>query len=166
MQKLRIPVLAALLALGACSNLHFPGVYRVDIPQGNFVTSDMIAELKPGMTPDQVRYVLGVPALVDPFSPDTWFYLMTYQPGKGKEVDQQIVVYFKDGIYDHYTGTIVKDLQRQTQADKDKALLDKAARQRRETESGNNPDVAPDAAPAEGAEVGTEAGETDPPGAP
>ncbi len=124
-------------ALSGCSNLRFPGVYRIDIPQGNFVTSDVLTELQPGMTPEQVRYVLGMPSLVDPFTPDTWFYLMTYQPGKGEPVDQQIIVYFNNGLYSHYEGEVVKDLQRQTQADKDKALQDKAERQRREEDSGS-----------------------------
>ena len=42
-------LVTALLALSGCSSLRFPGVYRIDIPQGNFVTEDMLAELKPGM---------------------------------------------------------------------------------------------------------------------
>ena len=47
-------LVTALLALSGCSSLRFPGVYRIDIPQGNFVTEDMLAELKPGMTPAQI----------------------------------------------------------------------------------------------------------------
>ena len=134
MQKPLIPILVLMLALSGCSTVRFPGVYRIDIPQGNFVTTDMLAQLQPGMTPDQVRYVLGVPTLVDPFTPDTWFYLMTYQPGKGEAVDQQIVVYFSDGLYSRYEGEVIPDLQRKTQAERDQDLEKKAERQRQESE--------------------------------
>lgn len=134
MQKPLIPILVLMLALSGCSTVRFPGVYRIDIPQGNFVTTDMLAQLQPGMTPDQVRYVLGVPTLVDPFTPDTWFYLMTYQPGKGEAVDQQIVVYFNDGLYSRYEGEVIPDLQRKTQAERDQDLEKKAERQRQESE--------------------------------
>src|SRR5690606_5183146 len=37
--------------------------YRPDIQQGNFVSREMVSQLKPGMTPDQVRFVLGTPLL-------------------------------------------------------------------------------------------------------
>lgn len=134
MQKPLIPILVLLALLSGCSTLRFPGVYRIDIPQGNFVTTNMLAKLQPGMTPDQVRYVLGVPTLVDPFTPDTWFYLMTYQPGKGEPVDQQIVVHFTDGVYSHYEGEVIPDLQGKTQAEKDLELERKAERQLEEGE--------------------------------
>tara|TARA_R110002073_G_scaffold11861_1_gene53241 strand:+ start:15395 stop:15901 length:507 start_codon:yes stop_codon:yes gene_type:complete len=142
MQKLVPAILVALLCLSGCSTVRFPGVYRVDIPQGNFVTSDMLVKLAPGMTPDQVRYVMGVPSLVDPFTQDTWFYLMTYQPGKGEPVDQQIIVHFDNGVYTHYDGEVIKDLQKKTQAEKDQALQKKADQQRRDSETDAR--VAPD----------------------
>lgn len=134
-QKLLPVAIVLLLCLGGCSSLRFPGVYRVDIPQGNFVNSDMLAKLQPGMTPEQVRYVMGVPSLVDPFTPDTWFYLMTYEPGKGEPVDQQIIVYFEDGVFSHHQGEVIKDLEKQTQSEKDARLQEKAARQRNENDA-------------------------------
>lgn len=52
--------------------------YRIDIQQGNYVTQDMVAKLKPGMTRSQVRFALGTPLIVDPFRNDRWdyFYMM------------------------------------------------------------------------------------------
>jgi outer membrane protein assembly factor BamE len=144
MQKLVPALLIAVLSLSGCSTVRFPGVYRVDIPQGNFVTSDMLVKLAPGMTPDQVRYVMGVPSLVDPFTQDTWFYLMTYQPGKGEPVDQQIIVHFDNGVFSHYDGEVIKDLQKKTQAEKDAELHKKADQQRRDSEA--DTDTAPDKA--------------------
>src|SRR5690606_22829512 len=95
----RIIALFAILTtlLAGCSSLRFPGVYRIDIPQGNVVTEDMLSGLRPGMTPEQVRFVLGPPTLTDPFTPNTWYYLLQYQPGNGEMVEQQIVVHFDQG---------------------------------------------------------------------
>ena len=121
----RIPValiLTALLATTGCSTLRFPGVYRIDIPQGNFVTEDMLGELQPGMSPEQVRYVLGAPTLVDPFTPDKWFYLMTYRPGKGDNVSQQIVLHFENGTYSHYDGEVIEDFRKKTSSQQDREL--------------------------------------------
>lgn len=135
MQKPTICLLM-LLTLSGCSSLRFPGVYRIDIPQGNFITSDMLEKLQPGMTPEQVRYVMGVPMLVDPFTPGTWFYLMTYEPGKGEPAEQQIVVHFEEGLYSHYEGKVIDDLQRKTQAPADAQLKEKARRQKQEADAG------------------------------
>ena len=46
--------------------------YRVDIPQGNFVTEEMLVQLKEGMTRDQVKFVLGTPLIADIFHADRW----------------------------------------------------------------------------------------------
>lgn len=78
----RLPVLSAALGaalmLGGCSN--FLHVYTIDINQGNLLTRDMVDKLKPGMSPAQVRYVLGTPLIV---SQDTsrWDYIYSFQPG-------------------------------------------------------------------------------------
>ena len=135
-KKALLSVFVVLLA--GCSSLHFPWVYRIDIPQGNFVTDDMVSQLKPGMTPEQVRFVMGPPTLVDPFTPNTWYYLMTYRPGQGKTLSQQLVVYFNAaGAYDHYTGEVIKDFQQRTQGQKDRELMEKARQQGDEADSPN-----------------------------
>ena len=129
MQKLPIIILIALLA--GCSNLRFPWVYRIDIPQGNFVTEEMLGDLEAGMTPEQVEYVLGVPTLIDPFTANTWYYLMTYEPGKGETVTQEIVVHFNGGTYSHYDGQVTDDLKK-TSAGSDRALSERAEDRRRD----------------------------------
>ncbi|WP_323774950.1 outer membrane protein assembly factor BamE [Alcanivorax sp.] len=120
-------ILISLLATAGCSTLRFPGVYRIDIPQGNFVTEDMLSELQPGMSPEQVRYVLGAPTLVDPFTPDLWIYPMTYRPGKGENVSQSITVYFENGTYSRYEGEVIDDFKAKTSGRNDLELQRKAA---------------------------------------
>src|SRR3546814_20220346 len=63
---------AGLVALAGCS---FPGVYKVDIQQGNVVTQDMIDQLRPGLTRQQVRFILGNPLITDTFHANRWDYL-------------------------------------------------------------------------------------------
>ena len=64
--------LVGLFALAGCS---FPGVYKVDIQQGNVVTQDMIDQLRPGMTRKQVRFIMGNPLITDTFHANRWDYL-------------------------------------------------------------------------------------------
>lgn len=119
-------LVATLMALSGCSSLRFPGVYRIDIPQGNFVTEDMLAKLQPGMTPEQVRFALGAPTLIDPFTANVWFYPMTYRPGKGDNVSQKIAVYFDGGVYSRYEGQVIDDFKAKTTGRNDRELQQKA----------------------------------------
>ena len=83
--------LVGLLALAGCS---FPGVYKIDIQQGNVVTQDMIDQLRPGMTRRQVRFIMGNPLLVDTFHPNRWDYLYSLQPGGGERQQERISIMF------------------------------------------------------------------------
>ncbi len=78
MQKI---VLALLLVTGLSGCGTFLSVYKADIDQGNVVTKEMVDRLKPGMTPGQVRYVLGTPLITDSLNPKRWDYLYDYVPG-------------------------------------------------------------------------------------
>ena len=80
-----------LLALAGCS---FPGVYKIDIQQGNVVTQDMINQLRPGMTRRQVKFIMGNALLTDTFHPDRWDYLYSLQPGGGERQQERISVFF------------------------------------------------------------------------
>ena len=102
MQKLFIS-LALTFVLSACS---FPGVYKIDIPQGNIVTQDMLNKLRPGMTQSQVQYVLGSPLMTDTFSPNRWDYLYSMQKGGEERTQQRIAVFFEDGQLTRITGDL------------------------------------------------------------
>lgn len=70
--------------------------YRPDIQQGNFVSKEMVAQLKEGMTPEQVRFVLGTPLLNDIFHANRWDYPFRLVQGNGKITESHVTVYFKD----------------------------------------------------------------------
>ncbi len=85
-----------LLSISGCNKDKIPGVYRIDIRQGNDVTQEMLNQLEHGMTKSQVAYVMGTPLLIDTFNPDRWDYIYTYQPGNGDREQRRITVFFKD----------------------------------------------------------------------
>jgi outer membrane protein assembly factor BamE len=82
-----------LLALAGCS---FPGVYKIDIQQGNVVTQDMIDQLRPGMTRRQVRFIMGNPLLTDTFHTNRWDYLYSLQPGGGERQQERVSLIFNE----------------------------------------------------------------------
>ncbi|HEN8797665.1 outer membrane protein assembly factor BamE [Pseudomonas sp. CM25] len=85
--------LVGLLALAGCS---FPGVYKIDIQQGNVVTQDMIDQLRPGMTRRQVRFIMGNPLIQDTFNTNRWDYLYSLQPGGGKRQQERMSIFFNE----------------------------------------------------------------------
>lgn len=96
MQKLLIILLVfGATLLSGCGSLRFPGVFRIDVGQGNLITSDMVDKLRVGMTPRQVRYVMGSPMIADTFNPSRWDYLYNLETGKGLLVENHLILYFE-----------------------------------------------------------------------
>ena len=81
--------------IAGCDTLRFPGVFRIDIGQGNIITAEMIEKLKVGMTKRQVEYVMGSAMIKDPFSPNRWDYIYNYETGRGTFVENQLTLYFE-----------------------------------------------------------------------
>lgn len=78
--------------------------YRPDIQQGNFVSQEMVAQLKQGMTQDQVIFLLGTPLLNDLFHADRWDYAFRLQKGNGEITTSRVTVFFKDKLVSHFEG--------------------------------------------------------------
>lgn len=87
----------ASLTLASCSTLmeHLPGVYKLDIQQGNIIDQEMIDQLRPGMRKRQVLYVLGSPMLTDVFHPERWDYIHSVQKDGGPRMQKRISLYFE-----------------------------------------------------------------------
>lgn len=106
-------LLLGLPLLAACSSTpevtSFLSPYRVDVRQGNFVSQDMVERLKPGMSRDQVRFVLGTPLVTDIFHADRWDYVYRFQPGRGAVQERRLVVYFADGKLARVGGDVVAE---------------------------------------------------------
>ena len=97
-----------LLTLGGCSQMpKFDALsvsgdkvlglvtpYRVEIVQGNVVTKEQIAAVKPGMTRAQVRDVLGSPLLADVFHEARWDYVFTIRRQGAAPQNRHILLTF------------------------------------------------------------------------
>jgi len=96
------------LAVGGCSAVSSDGSllgivtpYRIDIVQGNVVTKEQLALVKPGMTRVQVRDMLGSPLLTDPFHADRWDYIFTIaRPGTPAQRRSLVVRFDGDRLLD------------------------------------------------------------------
>ena len=84
------------ILLSGCNKDKIPGVYRIDIQQGNAITQEMLNKLKPDMTKKQVAYVLGTPLIIDTFHPNRWDYIYTFHPGNGQREQRKLTLYFTD----------------------------------------------------------------------
>ena len=102
---------AALLAaasLAACGVPRIPGItpYQPEIQQGNFVSQEMIAQVKPGMTREQVRFLLGTPLLTDIFHAERWDYVYWREAVNGKRESRRLALFFDDGKLARITGDV------------------------------------------------------------
>jgi outer membrane protein assembly factor BamE len=104
----RVLVLALSLATAACSSFPSLSPYRIEIQQGNYVTQEMVAQLKPGLSRDQVRFVLGTPLVSDVFHDDRWDYVFTRRRTNSVDVEtRRFAVFFEDGKLKRVEGDVV-----------------------------------------------------------
>jgi outer membrane protein assembly factor BamE len=75
---------------------YIPGVYTIDIQQGNIIDQAMIDQLRPGMNKRQVLYIMGSPMLDDVFHKNRWDYLYSNQPDGEDRVQKQISLFFEN----------------------------------------------------------------------
>ena len=85
-----------MIVLSGCNKDKIPGVYRIDIQQGNAIDQDMINQLKSGMSKKQVSYVMGTPLLIDTFHPNRWDYVYSIHPGNGTREQRKLTLYFDE----------------------------------------------------------------------
>ena len=93
--KMKSLLAVILLALGvsACSTVK-KVVYRIDVPQGNYLEQDKVAQLQVGMTQEQVVYLLGAPVLKDMFAQNRWSYVFIEREGHNEPIQHTLQVYF------------------------------------------------------------------------
>ncbi|MET3495222.1 outer membrane protein assembly factor BamE [Variovorax boronicumulans] len=103
---------AATLCLGACSGfsdrtrgaLSAVTPYKVEVVQGNFVSKEQVAALKPGMSRQQVREILGTSLLNDVFHANRWDYVFTIRRQGVEPQERRLTVYFNGELMDRFEG--------------------------------------------------------------
>ena len=78
--------------------------YRPDIQQGNFVSAEMLDQLKVGQTREQVRFLLGTPMLMDMFHADRWDFPFYLARGNGELTTSRVTVFFKSNVVERFEG--------------------------------------------------------------
>lgn len=97
--KLLTPIclIVSCFLVGCGSKLPAMKSYKMDIQQGNVVTSKMLLQLRPGMTKSQVRFIMGTPLIVDSFHGNRWdYFYQLRQQGKVVEKRRVILDFDKD----------------------------------------------------------------------
>ena len=109
---MRPTLLSALVAASLLAGCSFDSIvskvnpYKIDVRQGNYVDQEMVAQLKKGMTREQVRFVLGTPLVVDVFRSDRWDYVYRFKPGQAEPQQRVISVFFVDDRLDRVEGDV------------------------------------------------------------
>ncbi|RKF17505.1 outer membrane protein assembly factor BamE [Alginatibacterium sediminis] len=91
----KLVILVSALSLSGCSAFDWL-VYKIDIPQGNYVDDAKVEQLRVQMSAEQVQFVLGTPMLIDTFDKSRWYYLYRYQNGNGPLEERELVLQFSD----------------------------------------------------------------------
>lgn len=106
------PAVTTLLIVASTACTHVPRIpgitpYKMDIQQGNYVSQEMVAQLKPGMTREQVRYLLGTPLVTDIFHADRWDYVYWREAPDGKREERRVALFFSDNKLERVAGDVV-----------------------------------------------------------
>ena len=106
------------LALAACTGVagcgSFDGAtrriadsitpYKVEVVQGNFVSKEQVQALKPGISRQQVRDLLGTPLVTSVFHSDRWDYVFTLKRQGVQAQARRLTVFFKGEGLDRFEG--------------------------------------------------------------
>jgi len=94
MFKILISIAAIASLLTACSGI----TYRLDVQQGNAIADEQVLQLREGMTPQQVEFLLGSPQVRGTFLRENrWDYVYYNRPGRGATEMRRVSVFFEAG---------------------------------------------------------------------
>ena len=160
--------------LTACGST-IPNVkpFKMDIQQGNVVTSKMLLQLRPGMTKSQVKFIMGSPLLIDSFHTNRWDYFYQMRQA-GKIIEQRrVILDFDKDLLTKVRGDVVpegtagaatgeetkvaKTITVEPKPKQEEGMLDKL----KFWKSDEKPAAKPDAAKAEAAKAKEETSWTD-----
>ena len=95
---------ALIAAATLVTSCNLPRVYRLTVQQGNVITQEMVDSLKPGMTREQVAFIMGEPVVRNPFDNSRWDYVYTLRVPGYVDDKAKMSLFFTDGVLSHFTG--------------------------------------------------------------
>jgi outer membrane protein assembly factor BamE len=78
--------------------------YRVEVVQGNFVSKEQVEQLRPGLSRQQVRELLGTPLVTDIFHAERWDYIFTLRRQGVPDQARRLTLYFKGDLLERSEG--------------------------------------------------------------
>lgn len=93
MQKLT-GIVSLSLALALTSGCTYFSVYKRDLAQGNLVTNNMVEQLRPGMSRQEVINLMGSPLLEAPFNAEQWDYVYRLDEAYGDVMQRRVTLTF------------------------------------------------------------------------
>jgi len=115
---MRIAVILLMLVVCSCSNFRFPGVHKITIQQGNVISQTMVDKLKPGMSKNQVKFVMGNAVINNTLNADRWDYVYSAKIRGGETISKRLSLFFAKDKLTHFEGdfqpTSEKDEEEQT----------------------------------------------------
>ncbi|MDZ4140610.1 MAG: outer membrane protein assembly factor BamE [Methylotenera sp.] len=105
--SLRCPIILLAILCTSCGTA-LPTIkpFKIDVQQGNVVTSKMLLQLRPGMTKSQVRFVMGTPLIQDSFHGNRWDY--AYQMREDGKITEQrrVILDFENDLLKSVRGDV------------------------------------------------------------
>lgn len=91
MRHLIILILATALLSGCIKP------YQPDIQQGNILNNSELAELRYGMSKQEVLFILGTPMVIDPFNESRWDYYYSKRDQRRNETEKRLITAIFEG---------------------------------------------------------------------
>lgn len=103
-----LPAILAALVVTACGTA-LPTVkpFKLDVQQGNLVTSKMLLQLRPGMTKAQARFIMGTPLIQDSFHGNRWDYVYQLREGGKIKEQRRVILDFESDLLKTVRGDVV-----------------------------------------------------------
>jgi outer membrane protein assembly factor BamE len=92
--------LIAVLTFNTGCNL----IYKQNVQQGNAHEQEDLDQIQLGMTKKQVAYLLGTPAIVDPFHHDRWDYISMLSRRGGEPARRLVTLNFENDVLVSFDG--------------------------------------------------------------
>ena len=110
-----------LLATLFCTGCALIGVHRVAIQQGNIITQAMVDQLKPGITREQVAYIMGEPVLRNTFDDDRWDYVYTVEMPNIYNSRMLVSLFFENDVLMYITGDLAPSSAKKSSVDQEQS---------------------------------------------
>ena len=98
MRKFFFPAITLVcMVFAGCTTIleSIPGIYKIDVQQGNIIDKETVDQLRPNMNKRQVLFIMGTPMLRDVFHQKRWDYIYSEQLGGEARVQKRLSLYFE-----------------------------------------------------------------------